>query len=82
MCMQCVAQGAPFVGVAVTMLNRRNIKNWATDTWERAHRNAPVPARDEPDTTPDVYPGPAPGLAPAPATTRTSMAEETVGARV
>jgi hypothetical protein len=26
MCMQCVAQGAPFVGVAVTMLNRRNIK--------------------------------------------------------
>lgn len=28
-CMQCVAQGAPFVGVAVTMLNRRNIKNWA-----------------------------------------------------
>ncbi len=38
MCMQCVAQGAPFVGVAVTMLNRRNIKNWATHTWHGANR--------------------------------------------
>jgi hypothetical protein len=80
--MQCVAQGAPFVGVAVTLLNRRNIKNWATDTWERAHRSAAVPAVDEPDTVPDVHSGPAPGLAPAPATTRTSTAEESVGARV
>ena len=27
--MQCVAQGAPLVGVAVTVLNRRNLKAWA-----------------------------------------------------
>jgi hypothetical protein len=82
MCMQCVAQGAPFVGVAVTMLNRRNIKNRAADTWRRAHRNVAVPALDEPDKTPDVHSGPAPGRAPVPATTRTSTAEGPVGASV
>jgi hypothetical protein len=27
--MQCVAQSAPLVGVAVTVLNRRNLKAWA-----------------------------------------------------
>ena len=27
--MQCVAQGAPLVGVSLTVLNRRNIKAWA-----------------------------------------------------
>jgi hypothetical protein len=81
MCMQCVAQGAPFVGVAVTMLNRRNITNWAADTWQRAHRNDPGSVVDEPGSTPDVHPAPAAGLAPAPATTKTSAAEELVGAR-
>jgi hypothetical protein len=80
--MQCVAQGAPFVGVAVTMLNRRNIKSWATDTWERAHHSAAVPAVDEPDTIPDVHSDPACGLAPVSATTLTSTAEEAVGPRV
>jgi hypothetical protein len=72
--MQCVAQGAPFVGVAVTMLNRRNLKTWAADTWQKAHRTAPVPAPDRPDDTPDVHP--------TPATVRTSAAEEPVGAGV
>jgi hypothetical protein len=80
MCMQCVAQSAPFVGVAVTMLNRRNIKNWAADTWHGAHRSAPVSKVDEPGGTSDVHPAAAPGLAPAPATTTTSTAEELVGA--
>jgi hypothetical protein len=80
MCMQCVAQGAPFVGVAVTMLNRRNLKTWAADTWQRAHRMAPVPAPDGPESTPDVQTAPA--FAPAPATVRTSAADEPVGAGV
>lgn len=36
------------VGVAVTMLNRRNIKTWVSATWQRAHRAAPQPPADEP----------------------------------
>ena len=27
--MQCDAQGAPLVGISLTVLNRRNIKAWA-----------------------------------------------------
>jgi hypothetical protein len=40
MCMQCVAQSAPFVGVAVTMLNRRNIKTFVAGTMSRKPRTA------------------------------------------
>jgi hypothetical protein len=45
MCMQCVAQSAPFVGVAVTMLNRRNLKHFVTDTLRRtpAHADEDAP---------------------------------------
>jgi hypothetical protein len=43
--MQCVAQSAPFVGVAVTMMNRRNLKNFVADTMRRKPRTAaPQPA--------------------------------------
>jgi hypothetical protein len=58
MCMQCVAQSAPFVGVAVTMLNRRNIKHFMADTLRRtpapADEDAPVasPADEEPAAVP------------------------------
>jgi hypothetical protein len=38
--MQCVAQSAPFVGVAVAMLNRRNLKNFVADTMRRKPRTA------------------------------------------
>jgi hypothetical protein len=55
MCMQCVAQGAPMVGVAVTMLNRRNIKTWVATTWQKAHGQAPPAANDEPG--PEAAPG-------------------------
>jgi hypothetical protein len=79
MCMQCVAQGAPFVGLAVTMLNRRNIKNWVADNWHGAHRYGPGPARDEPGSTAGVHAGAAAGLAPAAVTTRTSTAEVPTG---
>jgi hypothetical protein len=44
-CMQCVAQSAPFVGVAFTVMNRRNLKNFVADTMRRKPRTAaPQPA--------------------------------------
>jgi hypothetical protein len=41
MCMQCVAQATPFVGVALTMLNRRTITSFAMTTWRRATGGVP-----------------------------------------
>jgi hypothetical protein len=78
MCMQCVAQGAPFVGVAVTMLNRRNIKTLIADRVQRTHRTAQAPAPAVPATIPDDGPGPDPDPLPADATHPTSA--EPVGA--
>lgn len=42
--MQCVAQSAPFVGAAVTMLNRRNIKHFVGNALNRAPRPAQASA--------------------------------------
>jgi hypothetical protein len=43
--MQCVAQSTPFVGVAFTVMNRRNLKNFVGDTLRRTPRTvAPQPA--------------------------------------
>jgi hypothetical protein len=49
--MQCVAQSAPFVGVAVTMLNRRNLKNFVVGTMGRKPTTAAFPG---PDTVEDA----------------------------
>jgi hypothetical protein len=47
MCMQCVAQSAPAVGVALAMLNRRNLRTWVS----RATRPAgPALPRDATST--------------------------------
>lgn len=67
--MQCVAQSAPLVGVGLTMLNRRNLKRWALDSWQRVHLGRP-PATDEaarggPDRRASLGEGPADGPAPA-----------------
>jgi hypothetical protein len=40
--MQCVAQATPFVGVALTMLNRRTLTSFATTTWRRATGGGPA----------------------------------------
>ncbi|HET6954551.1 MAG TPA: hypothetical protein VFI47_29575 [Acidimicrobiales bacterium] len=78
MCMQCVAQGAPFVGAAVTVLNRRNLRNWATGTWQRVHGTARLlgPA----DGRPAAGTVPATGRAPADAVASPSAAGDRVGA--
>jgi hypothetical protein len=73
MCMQCVAQSSPYVGIAMAMLNRRSIRGWATTARQKIARTPPagfvesaagaatlesVPA---PDTAPSVdahNPGP------------------------
>lgn len=78
MCVQCVAQGAPFVGVAVTMLNRRNVKRWAVDSWQRVHRSAPLAApEDDEGGTPDV--GAPPGPRPVGATSLVGAPQDQVG---
>jgi hypothetical protein len=72
--MQCVAQGAPFVGVAVTMLNRRNIKTLVADRMQRTHRTAPAPASAAAANVPDDGPEPDPDPLRADATVQTSAA--------
>ena len=68
--MQCVAQSAPFVGVAVTVLNRRNLKNFVADTMRRKPRTE-VPQR------PDVEDAPASEVPiELPATTSSDLARE------
>jgi hypothetical protein len=55
MCMQCVAQSAPFVGVAVTMLNRRNIRHFVGNALNRAPGpvpQSPCPAAQDPAFVP------------------------------
>lgn len=59
MCMQCVAQSAPFVGAAVTMLNRRNIKHFVGNALNRAPGpvpESPSPAADDPAFVPTPAP--------------------------
>jgi hypothetical protein len=76
--MQCVAQGAPFVGVAVTMLNRRNIKTFVADHLQRTHRVAVIPAPSVPSSVPDD--GSGPQLDPSAADARDQKSAEPVGA--
>jgi hypothetical protein len=78
--MQCVAQGAPFVGVAVTMLNRRNIKTLVADRLQRTHRMAPAPAPAVTGNFPDDDPDP--DLDPLAADTTGQTSAEPVGATV
>lgn len=49
MCMQCVSQATPFVGVALSMLNRRTLTSFATTTWRRATGSVPADEHDEHD---------------------------------
>jgi hypothetical protein len=65
MCMQCVAQSAPFLGVAVTMLNRRNIKTFVTGAIARQPRGAEHDLSDQDDEAPAGEPAsePAPSSA-------------------
>jgi hypothetical protein len=46
MCVQCVAQGAPFIGAAVTILNRRNLKRWAVRLVAAGPSPRSAPGRD------------------------------------
>jgi hypothetical protein len=80
MCMQCVAQGAPFVGVAVTMLNRRNIKTLVADRLHRTHRVAAVPAPAVPASIPAG--GPRPDHDPHAVDATVETTAEPVGATV
>jgi hypothetical protein len=50
--MQCVAQSAPFVGVAVTMMNRRNLKHFVADTMGRKPRTGAPQAADSVERAP------------------------------
>ena len=60
MCMQCVAQSAPFVGVAVTMLNRRNLKTFVTGALTRQPRTAEHEHSDHEDEFPVAEPASEP----------------------
>jgi hypothetical protein len=80
MCMQCVAQGAPFVGVAVTMLNRRNIKTMVADRLQRTPRVTEAQAPAVPANIPDGGSGPNLDSLAADATIQTTA--EPVGAPV
>jgi hypothetical protein len=56
--MQCVAQSAPLVGVAVTVLNRRNLKAWAV-----GHGLVRAPGATGRDAEADADAVPAPAAA-------------------
>ena len=52
-CMQCVAQGAPAVGIALAVLNRRNLKVWGGQIQDRWAGSADIESSDAPERAGD-----------------------------